>query len=183
MKVQPLDVRDAFLISPDRFEDARGFFARTWCSEEFAANGLEPAVIQCSVSFNRSKGTMRGMHFQRAPHGEVKLVRCTQGAIYDVIVDTRKDSPSYLQYVGVELTAENHDALYIPKGCAHGFLTLTDNAEVYYQMAHPYQPAAAAGFRYDDEAFDINWPSPVVVIHERDASYPDFSDVLAYHDE
>ena len=183
MIVRPLEVNGAFLITPERFRDERGFFARTWCSDEFASHGLDPTVTQCSVSFNRLKGTMRGMHFQHSPHGEVKLVRCTSGAVYDVIVDVRRSSPTFLGHVGVELSAENHEALYIPKGFAHGFVTLTDNAEVFYQMSNLYVPTAAGGFRFDDPAFAIDWPTPVIVINARDSEYQDFDESLAYHDE
>lgn len=182
MLIEPLAVTGAFLITPERYEDERGFFARTWCEEEFGAAGLESAIVQCSISFNRKKGTLRGMHFQYAPNGEVKLVRCTQGAVYDVIVDIREGSDTYLQHVGFELSATNRQALYIPKGFAHGFLTLTDNAEVYYQMSHHYEPSKAGGFRWDDPAFQIDWPSTVEVINERDANYEDFHHPVAYRE-
>lgn len=182
MIIEPLGLQGAFRISPERFHDERGFFARTWCEDEFEAAGLETDIVQCSVSFNLKKGTLRGMHFQYAPHGEVKLVRCTQGAIYDVIVDIREGSETYRQHIGVELSSENREALYIPKGFAHGFLTLTDNAEVYYQMSHHYQPSSAGGFRWNDPAFDIDWPSAVAVLNERDAQYSDFSHKVAYRE-
>lgn len=182
MIFEPLNVSGAWLVSQERFEDERGYFARTWCSEEFAAQGLEAELVQCSVSFNRQRGTLRGMHFQHSPFGEVKLVRCTRGAVFDVIVDVRRGSSTFLQYAGVELTEQNGRALYIPKGFAHGFLTLEDDSEVFYQMSNVYEPSAAAGFRYDDPAFAIRWPAKVVVVKDRDAEYADFSIDAAYDD-
>jgi dTDP-4-dehydrorhamnose 3,5-epimerase len=155
-------------------EDERGFFARTFCRREFEARGLNPRLAQCSVSFNRRKGTLRGMHFQRAPHREAKLVRCTAGAIYDAIIDLRPASPTFLRHAGVELTAENRRALYVPEGFAHGFQTLADGTEVFYQMSEPYAPQAAAGVRWDDAAFGVRWPLRVSVIAKRDEEYPDF---------
>ncbi len=160
------------LVRPERFEDARGHFARTWDGEVFARHGLNPAVAQCSVSFNRKRGTLRGMHYQAAPHEEAKLVRCTRGAVFDVAVDLRPDSPTRHRWVGAELTAENGVALYVPEGCAHGFLTLADDTEVFYMISAPYVPEAGRGVRYDDPAFGIEWPAPVHVIHDRDAGYP-----------
>jgi dTDP-4-dehydrorhamnose 3,5-epimerase len=165
-------VEGAFLIEPEPIADERGFFARTWCREEFQANGLNPALAQANVSFNHRKGTLRGLHYQAAPHQEAKLVRCTRGAIWDVVVDLRPGSPSYLGWAGAELTDGNRAMLYVPEGCAHGFLTLTDAAEVAYQMSAPYAPDAARGVRWDDPAFGIEWPGEVVVINQRDASYP-----------
>lgn len=180
MVFTPLAIDGAFLIDVERFSDERGFFARTWCKDEFAQNGLETNLLQCSVSFNRSTGTLRGMHYQKAPHGEVKLVRCTSGAIYDAIVDLRRESTTYLQSFGVELSAENRRMLYIPRGCAHGFLTLEDNSEVFYQMCDPYEPSSAAGARWNDPAFAIKWPIDVAVIIDRDRTYPDYSKESAY---
>ncbi len=164
----------AFVVDVVRYQDERGFFARSWCEREFAARGLETRLVQCSVSRNTQRGTLRGMHYQAAPHEEVKLVRCTHGAIYDVIVDLRPQSPTFRRFFGVELSADNHRALYIPAGCAHGFLTLTDAAEVYYQMSAFYEPSAARGVRWNDPAFGIVWPEPVRVISPRDRDYPDF---------
>jgi dTDP-4-dehydrorhamnose 3,5-epimerase len=161
----------AFVVEPERIADERGFFARTWCVNEFAARGLETRLVQCNVSYNARRGTLRGMHFQAAPHEEVKLVRCTAGAIYDVIVDLRPGSPTRHQWFGVELTAANRLALYIPAGFAHGFQTLEDESEVFYQMAEFYHPESARGVRYDDPAFGIAWPLPVSVIGVRDAAY------------
>jgi len=157
--------------------DERGFFARSWCQKEFEAEGLNSNTVQCNVSFNEKKGTLRGMHFQAAPSPEAKLVRCTQGAIYDVVIDVRAESPTYKQWVGLKLTAENRRMLYIPEGCAHGFLTLEDKTEVFYQMSEFYHPELARGFRWDDSAFQIRWPAKVEVISERDRTYPDFESV------
>lgn len=162
----------SFLISPERRGDERGYFARTFCVEEFAAEGLPTAVQQCNVSFNRLKGTVRGMHFQRPPKAESKLVRCTRGAIFDVMVDLRPTSPTYCRWYGAELTAENGSALFVPEGFAHGFQTLEDESEVFYQMFAPYSPEHADGVRWDDPSFGIIWPLPVASIAERDRCYP-----------
>jgi dTDP-4-dehydrorhamnose 3,5-epimerase len=161
----------AYLIDMARMEDARGFFARSFCAEEFAAHGLAVHMSQCSVSFNASKGTLRGMHFQAAPHDEEKLVRCTAGALFDVIVDLRPASPTHRQWFGVELTAANHRALYIPKGFAHGFMTLTDEAEVFYMISVPYAAGFAQGLRWNDPALGIRWPMEPALLSERDAAY------------
>jgi dTDP-4-dehydrorhamnose 3,5-epimerase len=166
-------VAGVYLIEPEPIADQRGFFARTWCSEEFAAHGLNPGLSQANVSFNHRKGTLRGLHYQQAPDEEAKLVRCTQGGIWDVAVDLRPASPTHRGWFGAELTAANRAMLYVPEGCAHGFLTLTDEAEVAYQMSAPYAPASAKGVRYDDPTFGIEWPGEVVVINERDRGYPD----------
>ncbi|HEY1308748.1 MAG TPA: dTDP-4-dehydrorhamnose 3,5-epimerase [Vicinamibacterales bacterium] len=167
----------AVIVDVERHTDERGFFARSWCTREFQERGLSPLVVQCNVSGNAVKGTLRGMHYQVAPHAEVKLVRCTKGAIYDVIVDLRESSPTFLRHVGVELTAENHRALYIPEGFAHGFMTLQDDSEVFYQMSAFYEPGAARGVRWNDPAFAITWPLPVTVISKRDQELPDFNPV------
>ncbi len=174
MKFIPLPLDGAYLIEPEPHEDERGSFARTWCVREFAAHGLVATVAQCSTSFNRRRGTMRGMHYQVAPHGEVKVVRATRGAIHDVIVDLRPDSPTYLHSYGTRLDENNRHSLYIPEGCAHGFLTLEDNSEVFYQISQFYEPSASRGVRWNDPAFKIPWPGSVRVISERDESYPDF---------
>jgi len=174
MRFAETTVPGAFVIDPERFEDDRGFFARTWDTNEFERKGLNPRLVQASVSWNRSRGTLRGMHFQRSPHEEAKLVRCTAGAIFDVCVDLRPASRTYTRWVGVELAAENGNALYIPEGCAHGFLTLADRSEVSYQMSAFYSPEAAGGVRWDDPAFGIDWPEDVRVINDRDRSWPDF---------
>lgn len=161
----------AFVIDPERFEDDRGFFARTWCVREFETNGLDTRLVQCSVSYNKRKGTLRGMHFQAAPHAETKLVRCTKGAIYDVIIDLREGSPTLRQWVAVELTAENHRMIYIPEGFAHGFQTLTDDSEVFYQISEFYLSESARGVRWDDPAFEIEWPLGARIMSEKDSSY------------
>jgi len=167
-------VPGAVVIEPERSADERGFFARTFCVHEFAAHGLDARVAQCNISFNRAKGTLRGLHFQRPPHAEAKLVRCTAGRVYDVIVDLRPDSPAFCRHLAIELSARNHTMLYVPKGVAHGFQTLEDESEVFYQMSAPYERDAAAGVRWDDAAFAIAWPLGVSVGSARDRSYPDF---------
>jgi dTDP-4-dehydrorhamnose 3,5-epimerase len=162
------------VIEPERHEDERGFFARIWDPDEFAERGLNPELAQCSISFNRARGTLRGLHYQAAPHEEAKLVRCTSGAIFDVAVDLRPDSSTFRDWFGVELSAENRLALYVPEGCAHGFLTLADDSEVHYQISQAYVPDAGRGVRWNDPAFAIRWPGDVVAINDRDGSYPDF---------
>lgn len=156
-------------VEPHR--DERGFFARAWCEQEFAARGLNPKLVQCNISFNSRKGTLRGMHFQVAPHAEAKLVRCTRGSIYDVVLDLRPESPTYKQWVGINLTSENRNMAYVPEGCAHGFITLEDDTEVFYQMSEFYDAESARGVRWDDPAFGIVWPAQVEVISQRDAGY------------
>lgn len=168
------ELKGAFLIEPERNEDARGFFSRTWCVEEFKAHGLNPCVVQCNISFNHKKGTLRGMHWQVPPHPEAKLVRCTMGAIYDVIIDLRPASPTYRRHFGVELTAENRKMLFIPEGFAHGFQTLTDNTEVFYQMSDFFAADCARGLRWNDPLFGINWPPGERILSERDRGYPNF---------
>lgn len=167
-------IKGVFIIDLDRLEDERGFFARTFCAEEFEAHGLSNQFVQCSISFNKKKGTLRGMHYQVAPHPEAKLVSCIRGAIYDVIIDLRKDSSTYCQWFAVELSAENYKMLYIPEGLAHGFQTLEDNAVVLYQMSEFYQPECARGVRWDDPSFGIEWPLAERIISDRDRQYPDF---------
>jgi dTDP-4-dehydrorhamnose 3,5-epimerase len=174
MLFHPLALSGAYLIEPQRIEDRRGFFARTYCRHELEDRGLEPTIVQCNVSVNKAKGTVRGMHYQVAPHEETKLVRCTAGAIHDVLLDLRPDSPTFRQHVAVELTRENRLSLYIPAGLAHGFQSLEDDSEVFYQMSELYHPAASRGVRWNDPAFDIRWPLPVSVISERDLAFPDF---------
>jgi dTDP-4-dehydrorhamnose 3,5-epimerase len=154
--------------------DERGFFARTWCRKEFEGHGLNSQLVQCSVSFNTRKGTLRGIHHQAAPYPEAKLVRCTQGAIYDVVVDLRPQSPTFKRWIAVVLTAENRNMVYVPEGCAHGFLTLKDQSEIFYQMSEFYHPEASRGVRWDDPAFRIDWPEKVEMISERDRTYPNF---------
>jgi dTDP-4-dehydrorhamnose 3,5-epimerase len=165
---------DAVIVQLEPHGDDRGFFARSWCQREFEEHGLDPRLVQCNLSFNRSKGTLRGMHYQQAPFGEAKLVRCVRGALHDVIIDLRPHSLTYKQHFGVELSAENRSALYVPEGFAHGFLTLEDDTEVFYQMSQFYSGAHSRGLRWDDPAFGISWPAEVRVISERDRTYPDF---------
>ena len=162
----------AFLIDLERDSDERGFFARAYCAQEFAAKGLGTVLHQCSVSYNTRKGTLRGMHYQSAPHEEHKLVRCTAGAIFDVIVDVRPGSLSYRLWFATELTAQNRRSLFVPPGFAHGFITLSDDAEVYYMISVPHAPQHARGFRWNDPAFAIEWPLVPSVISARDAGYP-----------
>jgi dTDP-4-dehydrorhamnose 3,5-epimerase len=166
-----------WLVELDLLGDERGWFARTFDAEEFRTRGMNPDVAQCNASFNAKRDTIRGMHFQAEPHGESKLVRCVRGAIFDVAVDLRADSPTHRSWHGVELSAENRRALHIPAGLAHGFQTLTDECEVLYQMGAPYVPDAARGVRFDDPAFAIQWPQPhgALTISDRDRSYPDYS--------
>jgi len=172
MKFVETILQGAYLIVPDLLEDERGFFARTFCRREFEEKGLNPDIIQCNISFNKKKGTLRGMHYQVGPHGEVKLVRCTSGAIYDVIVDLRAESPTFRQWIAVELTAENHRMLYIPERFAHGFQTISDNTEVIYHHSVYYSPENERGLRFDDSILGITWPLPVAVISDRDQNHP-----------
>jgi dTDP-4-dehydrorhamnose 3,5-epimerase len=162
----------AYMVDMQRFPDERGFFARSYCADEFAARGLGPELRQCSVSYNPRKGTLRGMHYQSAPHEEHKLVRCTAGAIFDVIVDIRPASPTYRRWFGAELTVDNHRSLFIPPGFAHGFVSLTDATEVYYMISVAHAPDFSRGLRWNDPAFAIEWPLSPAVISERDAAYP-----------
>jgi dTDP-4-dehydrorhamnose 3,5-epimerase len=167
----------AVVVEPTRIEDERGFFARTFSAEEFATRGLDARVDQCSTSFNPRAGTLRGLHYQADPHGEAKLVRCTRGAIYDAAVDLRPGSPTYLRWFGLELSADDRRALFVPEGCAHGFQTLVDATEVLYQISTPYVPEAGRGVRWDDPAFGIEWPPAPAggrTMSQRDAEYPDF---------
>lgn len=179
MIFDPLPLAGAFVVEPERFPDERGFFARTFCREEFREHGVDPEVVQCNVSFNRRRGTLRGMHWQAAPHEEGKLVRVTRGAIWDAIVDLRPGSGTRLDWYAVELDAESRRALWVPKGFAHGFLTLDDETEVFYQMSAAYHPESARGARWNDPAFGIEWPAEPEVIGERDRAYPDFEDSAA----
>jgi dTDP-4-dehydrorhamnose 3,5-epimerase len=166
------DIPGVAIIDLELREDDRGFFARTFCREEFTEAGLDPLVEQCNLSFNHRAGTLRGMHLQVAPAPEAKLVRCTRGAIVDIIVDLRDDSPTRLQHVSVELTADNHRALYVPPYFAHGYQTLTDDTEVSYQVNQAYTPGTERGLRYDDPALGLSWPVPVTVISEKDRGWP-----------
>jgi dTDP-4-dehydrorhamnose 3,5-epimerase len=165
----------AFVIEPERIEDERGFFARTWCKREFREHGLNSDLVQCNVSFNRRAGTIRGMHYQAEPHEEAKLVRCTMGAIYDVIVDLRPESSTFREWVAVELTADNLKMLYVPEGFAHGFQTLVDESEVFYQMSETYVAELARGVRWDDPGIGIEWPEARLrTVSPRDAAHKDF---------
>jgi dTDP-4-dehydrorhamnose 3,5-epimerase len=163
-----------FEISLDIIPDERGFFARSWCQQEFRNHGLNPSLAQCNISFNTHQGTLRGMHYQAPPFPEAKLVRCTKGAIYDVVVDLRADSPTYTQWIAVHLSAADRNMVYVPEGCAHGFLTLEAEAEVFYQMSEFFHPESARGVRWNDPQVKIEWPGEVKVMSERDRSYPDF---------
>jgi dTDP-4-dehydrorhamnose 3,5-epimerase len=171
----PTPLSGAFLIELEPIEDLRGFFARVWCRDDFAAHGIAGDWVQSSMSFNRKKGTFRGMHYQAPPHEEAKLVRCTRGALYDVIVDLRPDSPTYRRHFGTVLSAENRRSLYIPAPFAHGFLVLEDDTEVSYHMTAAHNPASARGFRWDDAAFGIEWPEPILVMSEADRRWPPFA--------
>jgi dTDP-4-dehydrorhamnose 3,5-epimerase len=155
--------------------DERGFFARSWCRKEFEDQGLNSNVVQCNISRNTQKGTLRGMHFQEAPFSEIKTVRCTRGAIYDVVLDLRPQSKTFKSWIAVTLTEELGNMVYIPEGCAHGFLTLTDSTDVFYQMSQFYKPETARGVRWNDPAFGIDWPADVKVISQKDQAYPDFA--------
>jgi dTDP-4-dehydrorhamnose 3,5-epimerase len=175
MRFLPTQLPGVIVVEPEPKADDRGFFARTWCRDEFAAAGLTADWVQCNVSFNHRAGTLRGMHWQAAPFEEVKLVRCTAGAAYDVVLDLRPGSPAFKRWVAIELTAANRRAVYIPGGCAHGFQTLADGTELFYQMSAFYHPEAARGVRWDDPVFEIKWPPCAArIIAPRDLSFPDF---------
>lgn len=174
MKFIPTTLDGALIIEPELVLDERGFFARTFCENEFDKMGLNPKLVQCNISFNKTCGTLRGMHYQKEPNAEAKLVRCTQGAIYDVIIDLRKDSETFKQWFGVELTAENRKEIYIPVGFAHGFLTLKDKSEVFYQMSQVFKPEFSEGVKWNDTAFNIKWPIEIKVISEKDKLYKNY---------
>jgi len=169
------ELEGAFIIEIEKLEDARGFFARAWCQKEFEAHGLNPRFVQANISYSKMRGTLRGMHYQEAPYAEAKLVRCIRGAIYDVIIDLRQGSPSYGRWMGLQLTANSYRMLYVPEGFAHGFQTLEDDTEVFYQVSQFYSPQYERGVRYDDPSFAIKWPLEVRVISEKDKSWPDFA--------
>jgi len=168
-------LKGAYVIEIEKLKDHRGFFARTWCKKEFEEHNLVSRVRQANVSYNKKKGTLRGMHYQLSPYEETKLVRCTMGAIYDVIIDLRLASPTYTQWIGVELTAENYKMLYVPENFAHGFITFEDNTEVAYQVSQFYTPGSERGIRWDDPAFQIDWPLEVQVISDKDKNWPDYT--------
>ena len=167
-------LKGAYIIEPERLSDERGFFARTWCQKEFQTHGLNTNIVQCNISYNKKKGTLRGMHYQAAPHEEAKLVRCTRGAIYDVIIDLQPGSQTFKHWIGMELTEHNRRMLYIPEGFAHGFLTLRDDTEVFYQMSELYSAEHARGVRWNDPAFGIQWPEEVSTISDKDSRFTDF---------
>lgn len=172
----PTKLQGAFIIDLKKLEDERGFFARTFCANEFADNNLETKFVQGNTSLSFKKGTLRGMHFQKPPYEEDKLVRCTKGALYDVIIDLRKDSPTYKEWIGVELTENNQRALLVPRGFGHGFITLKDNTEANYLVSQFYTPGAEAGIRYNDPQFEILWPFEPIVVSEKDANHPDYQE-------
>lgn len=167
-------LKGAYLIDIEPIADERGFFARSWCRREFEEHGLNPDFVQCNISFNKQKGTLRGMHYQTAPHHEAKIVRCTRGSLFDVIIDLRKDSETFKEWLGVELSADNRRMIYIPVGFAHGFQTQEDKTEVFYQMSEFYYSECAGGLRWDDPAFKINWPDGERIISNRDRSFTDY---------
>jgi dTDP-4-dehydrorhamnose 3,5-epimerase len=175
MRFDELKLAGAFVVSPERHDDARGWFVRTYCRDEFTAHGLIGDFIQCSASFNARRGTLRGMHWQRAPHAETKLVRCTRGAVFDVLLDLRPGSATFRRWQAAELSADNGVAVYVPAGVAHGFQSLADASEVFYQIAERYMPEASAGVRWNDPAFGIDWPIRAPILSDRDAGYGDFS--------
>ena len=178
MQFDQTELEGAWLISPDCIEDERGFFARAWCENEFAAHGLNAQLVQCNISYNRAAGTLRGLHWQADPHGEVKLVRCTSGVIYDVIVDVRQQSSTFGQWRGFYLSAANRNMLYIPEGFAHGFVTLQDDTEVFYQMSALYVADMARGLHWADADLGIVWPCPVSIVSDRDSALPLFGQVF-----
>lgn len=171
-------LKGAYIIEIEKLKDDRGFFARSWCQEEFEGQGLTSSVVQANVSFNNLKGTLRGMHYQISPYEETKLVRCTRGAIYDVIIDLRSDSSTYKKWFGLELSADNYKMLFVPEKFGHGFQALADNTEVSYQVSQFYTPGAEKGIRWDDPAFGIEWPFPVTVISQKDRNWPSFNEEL-----
>lgn len=172
MRLLPSELAGAFLIEIEPIHDERGFFARSFCAETFRAAGINPHVEQCNVSHNLRRGAIRGLHYQHPPHAEAKFIRCTRGAIFDVIADLRPHSPTFLRWIGVELSAENRRCLYAPEGFAHGFQSLCDDSEVFYQLSAAYHPESAAGVRHDDPALAITWPLPCGMVSERDRSFP-----------
>jgi dTDP-4-dehydrorhamnose 3,5-epimerase len=176
-----LEVEGAFVVDLERKGDERGFFARAFCGDEFEAHGLDPTVVQANLSYNERRGTIRGLHWQEPPEHEAKTVRCIAGAVFDVVVDVRRDSATHGRWAGVELSADNHRMLYLPAGCAHGYMALTDGAEIYYLVSRAYAPGHERGVRWDDPAFGIEWPDPgvPVVVSPKDASWPDYTDERA----
>lgn len=173
-----MELKGAYIIEPEKLEDERGFFARVWDREIFLNLGLNTNVVQCNISFNRLKGTVRGFHFQAKPYEEAKLVRCTKGSVFEVIVDIRKNSKTFKRWISVMLSAENYKLLYVPEGFALGFQTLEDNSELFYQMSQVYKPEYAKGIRWNDKTFNIPWPEKVTMISERDESFPEFNESM-----
>ena len=176
MKFTETKLKGAFIVEIEKLTDDRGFFARAWCRKEFEAHGLTSAVVQANVSFNRKRGTLRGMHYQIAPFQESKLIRCTRGAIYDVIIDLRPESPTYKEWIGVELTADNYTLFFVPEDFSHGFITLMDDTEITYQVSQFYTPGSEKGIRFNDPIFNIQWPLEVSVISDKDSNWSDFVD-------
>lgn len=174
MNFEQLTLAGSFLIRPELLADERGFFARTFCAQTFASKGLNEAIRQCSTSFNAVKHTLRGMHYQSPPHTEAKIVRCTHGAAHHVLLDLRSSSETYLRWIGIELNSDNRLMLYVPEGVAHGFITLSDATEIFYQISEYYSAESTNGVRWDDTAFNIDWPARPAVISDRDANFPDF---------
>lgn len=172
MKFIETKLKGSFIIDPEKIDDERGFFARTFCEKEFKEHGLDFKVVQCNISFNRKEGTLRGIHYQASPHEEAKLVSCTRGAIFDVILDVRLDSPTAGEWEAFELRDVDHKMIYIPKGLAHGFQTLEDDTEVFYQMSEFYHPECARGVRWNDPAFGVKWTIPISIISDKDSNYP-----------
>lgn len=170
-----LELKGAFLVEVKKLEDERGFFGRAWCANEFKQHGLNPSFVQLNTSFSHKKGTIRGMHYQVDPYQEVKFIRCTRGRIWDVIIDLRPGSPTFMKWMGNELSADNYRMVYVPENFAHGFVTLEDNSEVYYPVSQFYTPGAERGLRWNDPAFDIKWPIEITVVSEKDQSHRDFS--------
>jgi dTDP-4-dehydrorhamnose 3,5-epimerase len=179
MIFKEVELKGAYIIEPEKLEDKRGFFARVWDREIFLNLGLNTNLVQCNISFNKSKGTVRGLHFQIKPYEETKVVRCTKGSVFEVLVDIRKNSKTFKKWLGVKLSAENHKLLYVPKGFALGFQTLEDNSELFYQMSQIYKPEYAKGIRWDDQTFNISWPERVTIISDRDQSFPKFDESMA----
>ena len=171
----------AYFIAMEKQEDDRGYFARSWCEREFKRHNLDSTLVQCSISYNRKKGTLRGMHYQAPPCAESKLVRCTRGAMFDVIIDLRTSSPTFTRWISVELTPDNGTMIFIPKGFAHGFQTLTDNTDVFYQMSEFYAPDHQRGFRWDDPMIGIKWPHPVTTMSDKDRTLPEFNTREVHH--
>lgn len=176
MIFSPTSIEGVIIVDLERKEDSRGFFARVWCADEAAEHGLNTSLVQCNISYNRQRGIVRGMHYQVEPHEEAKLVRCTQGAVYDVVLDLRRNSATYKSWLSVELSAENRRTLYVPEGVAHGFQTLTAVSELFYQMSQFYRPESARTARWDDPAFGIEWPVTPAILSERDRAAAEWTD-------